>query len=460
MTHTGDGEARWILKGGQAVTPDAVLQTDVVLEKGAVRLGAAAPPAGADAADHVVDVSGKYILPGFVDIHFHGYRLFDFTVGMYDPKSRSFDSSADAYREGFALLEGLLPSFGVTGLFVATFAYPIGELRRCLGRLREHMNDHPPLSGPADAPAAGTRIHGGLLEGTFLNPGMAGAQNPEHVFPPSLATFDALEDGGSLRLVNVVPDFGEKSFQLTRRLTERGIVVGAGHTDATARQVREAVQAGLRYVIHFTNGPTGGSYKPFEGGGAVEGILRSDELFAELIADGYHVNPAYVRDIIARKGAGRIIAVTDAIYASGSDLRELDIGGVKGRVSEDGRVFSVVGKKNTLFSSNLNMIQAFQNLLNWQTVELEGIWHRRHPALPLEEALLRTAGMCAANPCRLAGLAEEGFGRVADGMRPDLVVLDVRGEPGSFEVEVDMTLVDGRPVYARDGEAASRRSRA
>ena len=83
----------------------------------------------------------------------------------------------------------------------------------------------------------------------------------------------------------------------------------------------EAIKAGLKYCIHFTNGPTGGSYKPFNGGGTIEAVLKFDELYAELIADGFHVNPLYIRDIIRRKGVDKIIGMTDCQFVAGSPIK-------------------------------------------------------------------------------------------------------------------------------------------
>jgi N-acetylglucosamine-6-phosphate deacetylase len=346
------------------------------------------------------------------------------------------------------MLRGLLPSFGVTGLYVGTFASGIENLERCFRYLREYLKESE--KEISAGPGRGTRLHGGLLEGTFLNPAMSGAQNPELVFEPSIKTFDRIKGQGIIRLANVVPDSGKTSCELIRSLTERGVIVGAGHTDATADQVYDAVEAGLKYIIHFTNGPTGGSYKPFGGGGAVEGILSSDDLMVELICDGYHVNPAYVLDIIARKGVDRVVGITDAIHVSGSDLKEIELEGVTGRVSDDGRYFYVLEKKNTLFSSNLTMNKAFENLLNWQTADSPGIWNRRHAALPLEEAMVRTARMCSTNACRLTGLGEKGFGSIQEGYVADLCIMEIRGKPGSFEVQVHAAIIQGETAYTRE----------
>ncbi len=423
------------LKGGFVVKPNSVERADVILRGGRVELAA-----GKDDCKEIIDVTGKYVVPGFVDIHFHGYNLFEFTSGLYDPKSETFDNSPSAYEYGLDMLRKTLVRFGVTGFYVGTWASPVENLRNCYARLYHY------LSKPQTKP--GARLLGGLLEGSFINPQMAGAQNPDLVLEFVTGSFDSIGDKGSIKLVNVVPDFGKPSYKLIDYLTNKGVVVGAGHSNATCEQIEEAIWAGLKYFIHFTNGPTGGSYKPFHGGGAIEAVLKSDELYAEQILDGFHVNPAYVRDILRRKGADRIIGVTDCLFAAGSKVTQFTGGGIHGALSESGDYFQVVEKPGTLFSSNLTMNRGFNNLLNWLTVDMQGIWNRRHEALQLDQALVTAAKILSTNPCVLTRMDKEGCGSIVDGARADLCVLDIAGLPGDYKVTVEMTVVDGNTVYS------------
>ncbi len=423
------------LKGGFVVTREGVERTDIILRDGRVELAGVE-----ERCDEVVDITGKYVVPGFVDIHFHGYNLFEFTSGIYDVKSETFDNNPAAYDRGFEMLSSTLAKFGVTGFYVGTWASPIANLRHCYAQLCRY------LSSGNEQP--GARILGGLLEGSFLNPQMAGAQNQDHVLQFVNDSFDGIEDKGTIKLANVVPDFGRGSYELTEYLTGKGIVVGAGHSNATCEQIMEAAKAGLKYFIHLTNGPTGGSYKPFHGGGAIEAVLKSDELYAEQILDGYHVNPAYVRDILKRKGADRVIGITDCLFAAGSGVKHFTSGGIRGALSEDGKYFQVVDKANTLFSSNLTMNRGFSNLLNWLTMDMQGIWNRLHNALEFERALVMAAKILSTNPCVLTGLDKKGYGSIKDGAKAELCVLDITGSQGNYNVEVESTIVDGRIVYS------------
>ena len=425
------------LKGGFVVTSQGVERTDIILRDGRIVL-----VGEKEHCDDVVDITGKYVVPGFVDIHFHGYNLFEFTAGLYDVETETFDNSPSAYDYGFEMLSKTLIKFGVTGFYVGTWASPIENLRNCYAQLYRYLSKTKEQEG--------AELLGGLLEGSFLNPQMAGAQNPDYVLQFVTDSFDRIEDNGTIKLANVVPDFGRPSYELTEYLAGKGIVVGAGHSNATCEQIMEATRAGLKYFIHLTNGPTGGSYKPFNGGGAIEAVLKSDELYAEQILDGYHVNPAYVRDILKRKGADRIIGITDCLFAAGSQVKQFTSGGIRGALSEDGKYFQVVDKANTLFSSNLTMDRGFGNLLNWLTINMEGIWNRQHNPLEFEQALVTVAKILSTNPCVLTGLDKKGYGSIADGAKADLCVLDIIGSPGDFKVTVESTIVDGGIVYCAE----------
>ncbi len=423
------------LKGGLVVTGQGVERTDIILRDGRIVLAG-----DKERCDEVMDITGKYVVPGFVDIHFHGYNLFEFTAGLYDVETETFDNSPSAYDYGFEMLSKTLIKFGVTGFYVGTWASPIENLRNCYAQLYRYLSKTKEQKG--------AELLGGLLEGSFLNPQMAGAQNPDYVLQFVTDSFDRIEDNGTIKLANVVPDFGRPSYELTEYLAGKGIVVGAGHSNATCEQIMEATRAGLKYFIHLTNGPTGGSYKPFDGGGAMEAVLKSDELYAEQILDGYHINPAYVRDILKRKSAERIVGITDSLFAAGSQVKQFTSGGIRGALSKDGKYFQVVDKANTLFSSNLTMDRGFSNLLNWLTMNMQGIWNRLHNPLEFEEALVTVAKILSTNPCALTGLDKEGCGSIADGAKADLCVLDITGSPGSYNVAVESTIVNGNIVYS------------
>ncbi|NLX05060.1 MAG: hypothetical protein GXY33_07945 [Phycisphaerae bacterium] len=422
-----------VIRGG-AVRNDL----DVLIEDGRIRLLRAGERQGGPA----VDLAGAYLLPGFVEIHTHGAGLFEFTMGQYDPRTGEFDGSEEVYARELPNYATRRARTGVTGLYLGTWASPIERQKFCFGQLRRYMD------GGTNG-SDGSMIFGGLLEGTFINARMAGAQNPDFVFEPDLALFEGVNETGVVRLANVTPDYGEASCALIESLSRRGISVGAGHTNATYDQFTDAIGAGLKYCIHFLNGPIGSSHKTFNGGGAVEAVLRED-IYAELICDGVHVAPAYVRDVLARKGFERVMAVTDAMFSSQAEgVEEFAISGMRGRVDPSGRFVYVVDRDPiTLFSSVLTMDQAFSNLLSWLTQPTEGVWYR-HEAMALDEAVAAVSRCCSTNiveMLRRKGGDDLETGEIRDGGWADLVVARIDGGPGEYRLEVRDVYVRGRNV--------------
>jgi len=428
-----------LLKNASLITPAGTQKANLLIQDGKIQITDQSPSNAKS-----MELAGKYIVPGFVDNHFHGYNLFSLTGGQMDPRTHQFDDSDAAYVRGFDMLRKTLAQFGVTGFYMGTSACSVETLRRGYQKMRLYYDKH-------NDPSLGARMLGSLNEGTFINPDMAGAQNPEFILPISKDTFERFDDQGCIKLINVVPDIGADAIRLTNYLANKGIVVGAGHTNATYNQFAEAVKAGLTFCIHFTNGPTGGSYKPFNGGGAIEAVLSIDSVYAELIPDGYHVNPAYILDIIQRKGVDKIIAITDCVFVGGSDIKEFDEDGVQACVSENGEYVKLVGgAANTLAGSNLTAIRGFNNMLNWMTREMKGIWTPVHSPLSLDQSLLYLSRFFSTNPNTLMRRDAEGFGTVEDGNAADLTVLDIQGVPGNYRVHVDKTFVGGIMVHSKN----------
>lgn len=414
--------------------------TDIVVKDGKISLESAE---NRGSEDEVIDAGGSYIFPGFIEIHTHGAGLFEFTMGKYNPKTGNFESSEEIYHENLPKYLNLRASTGVTNLYMGSWSAPISRQLFCFDQLKRYMD-----SGGNGKD--GSYILGGLLEGTFINPANAGAQNPEFVFRPDIELFEEINESNLIKLVNVVPDYDEDSCKLIRYLSDRGISVGAGHTAASYNQFKRAAESGLKYCIHFLNGPIAHSYKSFSGGGAVEAVLRED-VYAEIIADGYHVAPRYFRDVLTRKGDDKIMAVTDAMFSSqSSGISEFEISGIKGKVDETGSFVYVVGRdKLTLFSSVLTMDVAFGNILSWLTTEMDGVWNRKHQAMSRDDAILTASRCCSTN---ISDMLNRGVveyiktGEIGDGKWADLIIADIAGEQGGYNLNVKDVYIRGQKI--------------
>ena len=432
-----------IIRGARVVGPRDVHKADIQIEGGRItRIGRAGRAAGAT----VIDASGLYALPGFVDIHTHGGGGFDATVGTYNPSAKTFDNAPAQYRKALPKLMKRFARHGVTRALLATFAAPLSDLETALSQIADY------IESPANG-TDGSLLSGLFIEGTFLKcANHAGAQNSANFCKPSAKTFDRLNRAarGTIRYVNVVPEYGQAALGLTRRLTEQGVLVGCGHSNCDAERVERAADAGLRVAVHFLNGPTGQLYKPFKGGNVQEAFLRNNSLYTELIADGWHVAPAYIMDVIRRKGYKRVVAVTDTMF--GADihgLRSFTSGGIAGAVHSSGQYVHTKRDPFTLFGSLLNMATAFGNLVTWLTADMAGVWYARHPVVDLETALVRAVQMCSTNPAALLGMdknSADGIGRLKEGRCADIVLADLAHKPTGYKLGVKHTFVQGRRV--------------
>ena len=441
-------QADILIKNGTIVLFDRLLHGDIQIRNGFIYAIGNYQPAVRGKIE--IDATGKYILPGFIDIHTHGANGFDFTNGRFDQEKGSFLKDQKNYHFGLQQAIQKYLATGTTGVVLATVSAPDEELIQSFEYFDQFLKNY-----AAEAPH---NLLGILVEGTFIkDKAFAGAQNPDFFQSPSIALFEKYQSaaGGRIRSVNVTPEYDATALELIDYLSRKNILVCAGHTGATADEYLTAVQKGLRVALHFLNGPTGSSTKPFGHGGAIQAVLRSHDVFAELITDGYHVDPLYVREVIHRKGLQRIIAITDSMFVTGlEDIATFIISGVLGRVSANRRYLEVVGSQNTLFGSVLTMDVAFSNIISWLTKSVEGIWREHLPAVSFEDALIQATWMCSRNPAKVLKIMRpevhyyrqdlnQYTGSLDVGKRADILVTTIRGEPGKYNIKVENVILKG-----------------
>jgi N-acetylglucosamine-6-phosphate deacetylase len=317
--------------------------------------------------------TGPFLLPGFVDVHVHGWGGHDAMGGRdaLDGMSRT-------------LLRRGVTSFLPTGV---TSAIP--DLVRFAETVRAWM---------PHAPADGAQPLGFDIEGPFISQAKRGAHPPALVrdgVDVPLAELEPLAEG--LRIMTVAPEI-EGGLELIRWLTARGVAVSLGHSAATVDQARAGYAAGGRTTTHLFNGMTGVDHRS---PGLAVAALTDDEVYTELIADGHHVHVA-LWDLIRRaKPADRLILVSDALSLSGTGPGRTMVGATEVEVLEDR---AVVAGTTTLAGSVLALDSMLRNLVG--------------SGVPLPAAS-RTASR---NPAELLGATDRG--RLAPGLRADVVELD------------------------------------
>jgi N-acetylglucosamine-6-phosphate deacetylase len=239
------------------------------------------------------------------------------------------------------------------------------------------------------------------IEGPFLSPQKKGIHDPSKF---RTLDFHAIELLSSLRsgrtLVTLAPELAPPG--AIRALTERGVLVAAGHTEASYEEMQAAFEEGLGGFTHLYNAMTQlGSRAP----GAVGAALENRDSWCGIIVDGHHVHPAALRVALAAKGVDRLALVTDAMPPVGSDRKEFRLGGRR-IVAENGRCTDAEG---TLAGSDLDMAQAVRNAQRMLGVDLA--------------AAVR---MASAVPAAAIGIENE-TGAIKAGLRADLVLLDPEG---------------------------------
>jgi len=394
-----------ILDGADLILPDRILDhgrlgvdgariTEISKSRGGLEAGP-----GAERRD----LRGCLVAPGFIDVHVHGVLGVDSLDG---------DGAIET-------IAAALPRFGVTAFCPTTVACEPEALGRVLAAIGR---------GRASPPAAAARILPTHLESNFINPAFTGAQplaclrlpppttrDPEAPFEGEAILAEIERRPADVGTVTLAPELAG-GLDLIARFVKRGHRVSLGHSGATYDDAMDAIRAGARQATHLFNRMTPlGHREP----GLPGAVLSTDEIAAEVIADGVHVHPAIIRAVVAAKQPSRVMAITDGTAGSGLPRgSRAKLGGRPITVREAAYL-----DDGTLAGSVATMDRVFAYLTG--PVGLN----------PVEAALL-----CATNPARELGL--DGHGCLSRDAVADLVVLDAR-------MEIVETYVDGRRVYER-----------
>lgn len=432
---------------GKVLLPSGLKKVNIEFENGIITK--ISSKLSRDKSASILEANGKYVLPGFIDIHTNGILGFDLTSGLYDVDRKIFLKDEENYLSGLDRSLKEFAKHGVTLVAYSTLEAPKNELKKVFKFIARYKNK-------SNSPYKDI-FHGIYMEGTFMkDKKFRGAHNPKYFNEPSISLFDEFQKAadGNIKIVNVVPEWDKSALELIKYLKSKKIICAAGHTSASGNQYRRAIQNGLSLAIHVLNGPSSTSFKPFESGGALESILKSEEIFVEIIPDGYHVDKSYVLDIIKRKGFEKCIAISDSMFLTKMRrVKEFEINKIIGKLSKNGEYIQLAGKgnENSLFGSVLTMDKAFANLLTWFTNSIEGIWNRKHNPIEFEKALLLASNMCSANPAKLLGIYDSGnrkvpihcTGSIEIGKYADLVISDIGKRNTEYELLIENVFFRG-----------------
>ena len=363
---------------GRIIRDAAVVPGRITLEDGLI--AAVTPDAGA--------ANGPYLAPGFIDVHVHGWG----------------GHGAMGGRQALAGMAAALAGRGVTSFLPTAVTAPLDALREFADEVRAWVS--------TAAPDAAQPL-GFNLEGPFLAPERRGAHAEQHLRRPAdvpRAELEPLLDG--LRITTVAPEL-DGALDLIAWLAGRDVTVSLGHSDATLAQARAGYAAGARSTTHLFNAMSGMAHRH---PGLAAAALADDGVSVELIADDIHVDPVLYRLIARAKPPDTLLLVSDALPPAGTGDRRSHVGELEVEV-RDGR--AVLAGSDTLAGSVIALDGAVRNLVD--------------AGMSLTDAVAAASG----KPARLLGLDDRG--RIAVGLRADLVELDDRLSP-------IRTWIGGRPV--------------
>ena len=287
--------------------------------------------------------------------------LFDFQVNGFGGVDFQRDNLTSTE---FAHAVAALRQHGTSGIFATLITDEIESLCRRFAALEKLC---------ATVPSAGAAILGYHLEGPWLSPtpGYRGAHPAGPMRAPTLADYERLQAAahGRLRLITLAPEW-PGSAEFIAAVTQQGVHVSLGHTNASEAEIDAAIRAGARFCTHLGNGC------PLElprHDNIVQRLLARDELTACFIPDGIHLPKGVLKNFVRAKPTGRVLFTTDAMAGAGAPPGRYTIGPHLITVGADG-VARQPGEKN-FAGSTLTPDVGVRHIADWLNLTPEAAYH-------------------------------------------------------------------------------------
>ena len=330
-----------------------------------------------------LDVTGKYILPGFIDSHIHGAN------GV-----RIDDVNPD-----LSLITRYEATQGVTSIAITTFSPTFDAL---LNRFE--------IAAKFSKKKAGSKIAGIHAEGPFLSARANGITEL-----PTIEKLDAMVEHshGLLKIMTISPEI-DGAEEIIRYAVSKGITVALGHSNADYETTVKAIAAGATQSTHTFNAARSFHHRE---PGIVGAVLTDPNVYCEMICDYVHLHPATVKLIYMIKGSERTIMVSDSITATGTDMKEYVVNGAT-RYVVDG---ASRGADGTILGSVRSLYYDVKNLYASE--------------IPLEHI----SKMASLNPAKSMKI-DHITGSIAEGKAADIVILNQ-------DYDLEATYLDGECVF-------------
>jgi N-acetylglucosamine-6-phosphate deacetylase len=348
-----------------------------------------------------IDAKGKYVAPGFIDIHVHGGGGYDFMDGT---------------ETAFLKIAEMHARFGTTSMLPTTLSGSKEELLLTL-KAYETANEKN---------TQGSQFLGMHLEGPYFAMNQRGAQDPRYIRNPDAAEYEEiLARHSTIKRWSAAPEL-KGAIEFGRFLRSKGVLAAIAHTDAIYEEVILAVENGYSLATHLYSGMSGVTRRnAFRFAGVIESALLIDEMDVEIIADGIHLPAPLLKLVYKVMRPDRIALITDAMRAAGMPPGESVLGHYRNGLKvivEDG-----VAKLEDRTSFAGSVATADRLVRTMVTMA----------DIPLIDAIR----MITSTPARILGISDRK-GSLTAGKDADIVLFDQ-------DIQIEMTMVNGSIVFDR-----------
>jgi N-acetylglucosamine-6-phosphate deacetylase len=393
-------EERVKIFNGKIITPYRIISNGSVLITGKTITAVSEGNTDFDGALEI-DAMGKYIAPGFIDIHIHGGGGHDFMDGT---------------EKAFLKIAELHARYGTTSMLPTTLSASPEELMQTLQAYETASKKN----------KQGATFLGMHLEGPYFAMAQRGAQDPRYIRNPDPREYEAIVSQFSMiRRWSAAPEL-TGAIAFGKYMKSHGVLPAVAHTDAIYEDVLAAFENGFTLATHLYSGMSGVTRRnAFRYAGVIESAFIIDEMDVEIIADGVHLPPPLLQLVYKIKGADRTALITDAMRAAGMPPGKSMLGSLHNGlpvIVEDG-----VAKLPDR-SSFAGSVATADRLVR-SMVHLAGI--------PLQDVIK----MISSTPARILGVSDRK-GSLLAGKDADLVIFD-------DDITIDTTVIEGRIIHRR-----------
>ncbi len=365
------------------ISPFRKFAGSVLVENGKIKQIFEGSPAEMPENAEIIDAEGRYLSPGFIELHTHGAGGHDFMDG-------SIDAIVQACQTHM--------KHGITALLPTTLSCQDEELFENLANIDKAAEIHD------DMP----EILGAHLEGPYFSPEQNAAQDKRYIKNPTPDEYERIfANCPSIKIWSVAPEL-PGAIEMGAWMKKQGIVGSIGHSNAVYEDVMAARESGYSMITHFFNGMSRLTRKDAKMYlGVAESGLCFDDLTVEIIADGCHLPPSLLKLIYKVKGSDRICLVTDSMRAAGTDVSESTLGSLKRgqRVIIENGVAYMPGK--TSFGGSIATADRL----------IRTMYHQAD--VPITDAVK----MMTVTPARVLGV-DDRIGSIAPGKDADILLFD------------------------------------